>query len=334
MLRFRPSFRPPVTTHIDDDEQPEASRQPLGWCLVANVRRVMPLRDDGTRRPPGTRLFAPGAKLWLARTSLWDDAERLRVVGRHRKSHRYVEAYVKRSQVESFRARQFYDFSVQRMLGPYPWDPAALAYLVARVNDTLDDHVEMLHASGLFAGVLEHPADIAPRAVLADWLCERNDPRGPVLNASCAGTWSDDLEATKYRLERLWLGSVAQYLEIRSYDRGFVSAVQWSSDLTLERATRLARATPLAELHLGVASYPGSTRVTFAEDALLALRSLQAIVLQGPISLDNAAAIVRAAPEMPHLERITSAHASVDNNADLIDVLRSSTKWQERPTTT
>lgn len=321
-----------MTTDIDK-ERPHG-RQPLGWCLVANVRRVMPLRDDGTRRPPGTRLFAPGAKLWLARTSLWDDAERLRVVGRHRKSHRYVEAYVKRSQLESFRARQYYDFSVQRMLRSHPWDPAALAYLVARVNDTLDEHVEMLHASGLFARVLEDPADIASRLVLADWLCERNDPRGPVLNAACAGTWSDELEATKYRLERLWLGSVAQYLEIRSYDRGFVSAVQWSSDLTLERAIRLARATPLTELHLGVASYPGSTGVTFAEDALLALRSLQTIVLQGPISLDNATAIVRAAPEMPRLERIISAHASVDDDAALVDVLCCSAKWQARATTT
>lgn len=322
-----------MTTDIDK-EQPDESRQPLGWCLVANVRRIMPLRDDGTRRPAGTRLFAPGAKLWLARTSLWDDAERLRVVGRHRKSHRYVEAYVKRSQVESFRARQYYDFSVQRMLAHRPWDPAELAYLVARVNDSLDDHVEMLHASGLFSSVLEHPADIAPRVVLADWLCERNDPRGPVLNAACAGTWSDELEATKYRLERLWLGSAAQYLAIRSYDRGFVSAVQWNSDLTLERVTCLARATPLAELHLGVASYPASTRVTITEDALLALRSLEAIVLQGPISLDNATAIVRAAPEMPRLVRITSAHPSVEDDAALLDVLRCSAKWQERANTT
>ncbi len=71
------------------------------WCVVANVVVGRPYGPGGTERRRGTKHFAPGAKVYIFKP-LWDwfpyggGASHLMVIGRARKTHRYI-AIVARS---------------------------------------------------------------------------------------------------------------------------------------------------------------------------------------------------------------------------------------------
>jgi hypothetical protein len=72
---------------------------------MRDIRRVGP---GGARTGRGTRLFKPGAKLHCVNFFWGGGVETLEVVGRHRKSHRYIKAVVRSKDLERWRAELVY----------------------------------------------------------------------------------------------------------------------------------------------------------------------------------------------------------------------------------
>lgn len=97
------------------------SRPPKAiWCVVANAKREHPLGESGELRN-GTKHFAPGAKLYCF-PALWGDGyERVKVIGRHRGSHRFVTMIVPAKWLERWRAELVYSPYLIRELSSH-WD--------------------------------------------------------------------------------------------------------------------------------------------------------------------------------------------------------------------
>ncbi|AMV38649.1 hypothetical protein [Planctomyces sp. SH-PL62] len=123
-------------------DQPEA--RPPRWCLAGNIveeRRYGPLGAE-TRR--GTRLFAPGAKVYC----LPFEYDRLFAFGRHRKSGRFIGSIVPARLVVERRAQLVYHPEVLRRIeermaagehgvnSRYPWDD----------RESVESHIAALDA--------------------------------------------------------------------------------------------------------------------------------------------------------------------------------------------
>src|SRR4051812_13635171 len=79
------------------------------WCMVANMtREPHPEGPDHTMRL-GTRLFAPGAKVYCCPILWGDGGERLRVVGRHRRGRKLIVAVVPTKLLINWRAQRVFD---------------------------------------------------------------------------------------------------------------------------------------------------------------------------------------------------------------------------------
>lgn len=85
----------------------EAAPAPI-WCVVANLAREHPRGPGGQEVRRGTGLFAPGAKVYCY-PPLWGDGyEKIKLVGHHRASHRYITAVVRFSRLTNWRVELIY----------------------------------------------------------------------------------------------------------------------------------------------------------------------------------------------------------------------------------
>ena len=102
-----------------DSERPAAPPNPEPiWCVVANVAAETRRGPGGWEIGRGTKHFPPGAKVYCS-PSLWGDGyERIKVVGRHRGSHRYVAMVVRAAWLTNWRAQLVYSPRVIRTLTP------------------------------------------------------------------------------------------------------------------------------------------------------------------------------------------------------------------------
>jgi hypothetical protein len=91
------------------------------WCVVGNIVAERPYGPGGAEVRAGTAHFAPGAKVYCF-PPLWGDGyENIRVVGRHRGSHRWVTMIVRSAWITSWRAKLVYSPSVLDRLSGF-WD--------------------------------------------------------------------------------------------------------------------------------------------------------------------------------------------------------------------
>jgi hypothetical protein len=91
------------------------------WCIVANVIRTLhPEGPEGEMRL-GTRLFAPGAKLYCFPPLWGDGGDRLKVLGRHRRGRKFVEAVIPAKLLTDWRPKQVFDPHVVEAMSTY-WD--------------------------------------------------------------------------------------------------------------------------------------------------------------------------------------------------------------------
>lgn len=68
----------------------------------------------------------------------------------------------------------------------------------------------MSEDDALLRTVIDRPGDDAARLVYADWLDDRDDPRGPFLRAEAAGRDTDAVRALAAKLDPLWVARVSR----------------------------------------------------------------------------------------------------------------------------
>lgn len=78
------------------------------WCVVANVVMERTYGPGGAERRSGTKHFAPGAKVYVVGFFWGTGGERVTVVGRHRKSHRFITLAMEAEHLANWRAELVY----------------------------------------------------------------------------------------------------------------------------------------------------------------------------------------------------------------------------------
>jgi hypothetical protein len=91
------------------------------WCVVANVREETPGGEGDRETRRGSKHFQPGAKVYCF-PPLWGDGyQNVKVVGRHRGSHRYVTMVIDSQYLTNWRVELVYGPYVTREMKGY-WD--------------------------------------------------------------------------------------------------------------------------------------------------------------------------------------------------------------------
>ena len=94
-------------------ESPQPVGQPhSSWCAVANVVENRPYGPGGTEIRHGTKHFAPGAKVYLV-TGYWGmGGESVTVIGRHRRTHRFITITLRSDYLQAWRTELAYSPAV------------------------------------------------------------------------------------------------------------------------------------------------------------------------------------------------------------------------------
>lgn len=94
---------------------------PPAWCIVANIIRERPYGPGGQELRPGTKHFAPGAKVYVVKFFWGMGGESLTVVGRHRRSHRYITLSIQSTWLVNWRVELVYSPYVIQVLQQHPY---------------------------------------------------------------------------------------------------------------------------------------------------------------------------------------------------------------------
>ena len=86
------------------------------WCLIGNIVKEHSAGPGGADQVEGTKHFKPGAKVHCLAPQWGDGYEKIKVVGRHRKSNRYVTMVIRSSWVTNWRAKVIYSPTVLHRL--------------------------------------------------------------------------------------------------------------------------------------------------------------------------------------------------------------------------
>lgn len=84
------------------------------WCIAANIIHERPYGSGGEETRSGTKHFAPGAKVYIVDFFWGMGGENVSVVGRHRKSHRYITIIIRSKWLVNWRAELIYSPHVIR----------------------------------------------------------------------------------------------------------------------------------------------------------------------------------------------------------------------------
>lgn len=183
--------------------------------------------------------------------------------------------------------------------------------------------------TALFAAVYADPDDDAARAVLADALEERDDPRGRYINLALRGEDAADLLGT---YEKEWLGPLVDVLANREWRHGFLERARpvgkLAPDVRLSTVRSLAQgASTVGDFLDAVAACPGVRRLVHdghlapASDLLAELGrrpqpGIDELVLEAFSSLTILGDVVRGA--LPGLRRLGLGGVPVEGAAALV----------------
>ncbi len=124
--------------------------------------------------------------------------------------------------------------------------------------------------------ILAHPDDDVPRLIYADWLDERNDPRGEFIRIQCALSRLSDEDPRRWTLEMrerellrdhhaTWLPKDAAGLKC-DFRRGFVERVEMTPEQFLSAADRIFEQAPIRHLHMRATQRIGRAPETQTDD--------------------------------------------------------------------
>jgi len=165
------------------------------------------------------------------------------------------------------------------------------------------------HEPSLLREIVEFPDDRGPRLIYADWLDERDDPRGELIRVQFALAFGrpspERAAALRTRESELisrhaaqWIGPLRRHLEGWSFRRGFVERIKLSAAGFLKHADELTRAFPLREIVL-TGPCDGVERLA----ALPALRGIRHLGFERGW-LAHAAATLGRSPHLAGLEAL------------------------------
>ncbi len=89
------------------------------WCVAANVLNARPYGPGEAEVRRGTKHFAPGAKVHVFHYFWGVGGEQVTVVGRHRKSKRYITLVMRAAHLANWRAELVYSPHVIRQVVQY-----------------------------------------------------------------------------------------------------------------------------------------------------------------------------------------------------------------------
>ena len=104
-----------LLTRLFKEQRPEGEKSGDSvWCVVANVVKERAVGQGGTEPRSGTKHFRLGTLVYCP-TVLWGDGyENIKVVARHRGSHRYVTLVIRSSWLTNWRVKQVFSPHVIR----------------------------------------------------------------------------------------------------------------------------------------------------------------------------------------------------------------------------
>lgn len=115
------------------------------WCVVGNIVEEHEL-GVGKELKKGTKHFSPGTKVFCF-PPLWGDGyENIIIIGRPRKSNRFVKIVMKSDLIENWRVKKVYNPYVKsQMLKDNGWDDtqesrAKATEIVAKINNLNKKH--------------------------------------------------------------------------------------------------------------------------------------------------------------------------------------------------
>ena len=98
------------------------------WCVVANVVRERVYGPGGIERRSGTKHFAPGTKLYVCNFFWGVGGERITVIGRHRKSRRFIHVSMAAKHLTNWRAALVYSPFIAAQIRKFAYeDPSSEA---------------------------------------------------------------------------------------------------------------------------------------------------------------------------------------------------------------
>jgi uncharacterized protein (TIGR02996 family) len=175
-------------------------------------------------------------------------------------------------------------------------------------NESRAGQTPMDHEAAFLEAIAQEPDNDALRLIFADYLDERDDPRGEFIRVQIelAGMAHEDPLAPSLRRREFelwkanqdrWVGNCKSWLVDWDCERGLLHSITISAATLIEHADELFRLGPIRELHLGPALTP-------VMSALLALPQLARIRSLDFHSL--ATEDVRQLADWPHLATLTS----------------------------
>ena len=106
------------------------------WCLIGNIIEESPCGEGGSETRQGTKHFSPGTKVYCMPAQWGDGYDRITVIGRHRKSKRFVIMVISSTWVTNWRAKVVYHPAAIEQL-------ATLEKQQGRLNWRTKEDVEM-----------------------------------------------------------------------------------------------------------------------------------------------------------------------------------------------
>jgi hypothetical protein len=108
--------RIPAPEHSMAAPSPQVGANGPVWCVAANVLIERPFGPGGAETRRGTRHFAPGAKVHVFNYYWGMAGESVTVIGRHRKSGRYITLVMPADHLANWRAELVYSPHVIRQV--------------------------------------------------------------------------------------------------------------------------------------------------------------------------------------------------------------------------
>jgi hypothetical protein len=109
-------------------------KEPAEWCLVGNIRENLVRRDGSREEKFGTKHFSPKTLVYCASAKWGDGYEQIIVIGRHRKSGRFINCVIDWRYITNWRAKLVYHPEVFRRLNdPKAFDRLGMQFIVPHV---------------------------------------------------------------------------------------------------------------------------------------------------------------------------------------------------------